>query len=238
MTTYPLPGARVTAGFGPYPTIPGIHYGIDLAKDGGDVTILANRAGFVAVAGWDYNEPSFGWHVRIQTGDLRLIYGHMKDRPLVTAGQSVHEGQHLGEQGATGNATGDHLHFEVRKGGTTRAYAVDPAPYLGTDPTKTPPLTEGDDDMALTATLATKLGNAADRVMGFLRQRYYVTDPTTGYLKPSTKRAAGAVAARALDDLDGNYLVHKLDEQDAKLDEILRRTRDTDPVIITPSETP
>lgn len=159
MTTFPLPGARVTAGFGPYPSIPGEHYGIDLAKTGGG-TILANRTGRVTTAGWDYNTPSFGWHVRIQTGDLLLIYGHMRERPLVTVGQWVTEGQHLGEQGATGNATGDHLHFEVRKGGTSRAYAVDPVPYLGIDPTKAPPITdtEGDDDMPTTEEIAKAAG--------------------------------------------------------------------------------
>lgn len=92
-------------------------------------------------------------------------------------------------------------------------------------------LDEGD-DMSLTAGLTTLLTDAANRIMGFLAQRYYVKDPDTGYLKPVAPGTTGAAPARALDNLDGNYLVRKFDEQDAKLDEVLRRLRDDGPVIV------
>lgn len=45
----------------------------------------------------------------------------------VSVGQQVSEGQILGTQGSTGNSTGDHVHFEIRKADKSK---IDPAPYL------------------------------------------------------------------------------------------------------------
>lgn len=59
------------------------------------------------------------------------FYGHMRDNSLqVTKGQQVVVGQVIGIQGSTGNSTGDHLHFEVRKSSGTNKDTIDPAPYL------------------------------------------------------------------------------------------------------------
>ena len=52
-------------------------------------------------------------------------YAH-NQKNLVVAGQQVKAGQHIANVGATGRATGAHLHFEVRRGET----AVDPLAYL------------------------------------------------------------------------------------------------------------
>lgn len=46
---------------------------------------------------------------------------------VVSVGQKVSEGQILGTQGSTGNSTGDHVHFEIRKADKSK---IDPAPYL------------------------------------------------------------------------------------------------------------
>ena len=48
---------------------------------------------------------------------------------LVSAGQSVVQGQVLGYVGSTGNSTGNHLHLEVWKGGS-KANAVNPRGYI------------------------------------------------------------------------------------------------------------
>jgi murein DD-endopeptidase MepM/ murein hydrolase activator NlpD len=59
-------------------------------------------------------------------GGLSTRYAH-QSAMLVTAGQPVAAGEVIGAVGATGDATGPHLHFEVR----LNDVAVDPVPYLG-----------------------------------------------------------------------------------------------------------
>jgi murein DD-endopeptidase MepM/ murein hydrolase activator NlpD len=56
---------------------------------------------------------------------LVSIFAHLK-RTLVAAGATVSRGARLGTVGATGRATGPHLHWSVRLGGAR----VDPAAVL------------------------------------------------------------------------------------------------------------
>ena len=58
-------------------------------------------------------------------GGLATAYAHQQ-RMYVSVGETIAQGQVLGEVGSTGNSTGPHLHFEVRVNGT----AVDPLGYL------------------------------------------------------------------------------------------------------------
>ncbi len=86
-----------------------LHPGIDIANDDGTPELAAD-AGQVVFAGWG----DYGIYVEIDHGNgFHTVYGHMS-RALVSAGQRVTQGQQIGLMGATGRATGPHLHFEIR----------------------------------------------------------------------------------------------------------------------------
>ncbi|HVJ48010.1 peptidoglycan DD-metalloendopeptidase family protein [Desulfitobacterium sp.] len=100
----------------------GFHTGIDLAGDTGDPYVAA-AAGKVVSAGWG---GGYGNCIVIDHGNgIMTRYAH-SSKMLVSAGQSVAKGQTIGLVGATGNATGPHLHFEVIINGDT----VNPLNYL------------------------------------------------------------------------------------------------------------
>jgi murein DD-endopeptidase MepM/ murein hydrolase activator NlpD len=85
------------------------HPGIDIANDVGTPEV-ATAAGQVVFAGWG----SYGIYVEIDHGDgFHSIYGHMS-AVLVRTGDTVSPGQLIGLMGATGRASGPHLHFEIR----------------------------------------------------------------------------------------------------------------------------
>lgn len=86
------------------------HWAIDIAADYGS-TVVAAAGGTVVFAGWKSNGG--GYQVWIAHGSgLYTTYNHMS-AVTVGAGQTVARGQQVGRIGATGNATGPHLHFEV-----------------------------------------------------------------------------------------------------------------------------
>ncbi|MER5793606.1 transglycosylase family protein [Streptomyces sp. NPDC001980] len=103
----------------------GYHTGVDFLAPTG-TSVKAVEAGQVVTAGWG---GSYGYQVVIRHADGRYTqYGHLS-AISVRAGQSVSTGQRIGRSGSTGNATGPHLHFEVRTGpgfGTD----IDPVAYL------------------------------------------------------------------------------------------------------------
>jgi murein DD-endopeptidase MepM/ murein hydrolase activator NlpD len=85
------------------------HPGIDIANDVGTPEFAAD-GGQVVFAGWG----SYGIYVEIDHGNgFHTIYGHMS-AVLVKTGQVVPQGQEIGLMGATGRASGPHLHFEIR----------------------------------------------------------------------------------------------------------------------------
>jgi murein DD-endopeptidase MepM/ murein hydrolase activator NlpD len=91
----------------------GFHYGhwaIDIAADYGSKVVAAAK-GTVTFAGWKNNGG--GYQVWISHGSgLYTTYNHMS-AVTVSAGRSVVRGQQVGRIGASGDATGPHLHFEV-----------------------------------------------------------------------------------------------------------------------------
>ena len=98
------------------------HTGVDLAADEG--TPFASFAdGTVGVVG---ESTVLGKYLTVQhDGGCETVYAHCS-KVVVSSGQSVARGETLGEVGATGNATGAHLHFELLSG----SKYIDPLPYV------------------------------------------------------------------------------------------------------------
>ena len=122
----PLARPVVTSMFG-YRTHPifgdrRLHTGLDFRAATG-TPLLAVRAGEVIYAGWrsGYGNTTILDH----GGGLATLYAHQSEI-FVAVGDVVARGDRIGAAGATGFATGPHLHFEVRRGGAP----VDPLIYL------------------------------------------------------------------------------------------------------------
>ena len=87
------------------------HYGIDLAADTGtDIVCFAD--GNVTAVG---DSVTYGRYCMIaHDGGFTTLYAHC-ERVTAIAGADVTRGEKIAEVGATGNATGPHLHFELRR---------------------------------------------------------------------------------------------------------------------------
>lgn len=102
-----------------------MHTGVDLAAAEG-TPVLAAAAGRVRLV-----EPvgGYGLCVLIEHGQgVETLYAHLLDA-AVGVGETVAAGAVIGRLGASGQATGPHLHFELRHRGT-QLNALDPTPHL------------------------------------------------------------------------------------------------------------
>ena len=98
------------------------HSGLDIAADYG-TPIRAADSGVVTHSGWI---GGYGNTVMIDHGGgIVTLYGHNQSL-AVSVGQSVSQGQVVAYCGSTGNSTGPHCHFEVRRNGEP----VSPYNYL------------------------------------------------------------------------------------------------------------
>lgn len=106
LLAHPAPGAYRSQG---------LHWrnAVDLANGCGS-PIVAAAAGTILKAdgsGWN---GGFGKYIMVQhAGGYVTVYGHLS-QILVEPGQAVDRGSRIGSIGATGHATGCHVHFEVR----------------------------------------------------------------------------------------------------------------------------
>lgn len=114
------------------------HSAIDIAASAG-TEVVASMSGTVKyVQRWDghstTNMQSYGNLVIVYhpSNNTSTYYAHMRSI-AVSKGQSVSQGQKLGEVGTTGNSTGNHLHFELRTNSG-------PSGYGGSDGRKANPL--------------------------------------------------------------------------------------------------
>lgn len=84
--------------------------------------VKATLDGKVVYAGW--NDQGYGNLVIVENGPYRVYFAHLSKIP-VKVGEKVNAGMIIGYSGNTGNSTGPHLHYEVRKNGK----AVDPTSF-------------------------------------------------------------------------------------------------------------
>lgn len=92
--------------------MPDFHNGIDLAAQGQVVRSIMD--GTVTETGYHRHLGNF---VRIDHSGVMSIYGHLSHITVET-GQPLTAGYPIGMTGSTGRATGEHLHFSIRAGGT------------------------------------------------------------------------------------------------------------------------
>jgi murein DD-endopeptidase MepM/ murein hydrolase activator NlpD len=102
------------------------HDGIDIGMLR-TLRLRAVSAGVVRRVGYANGYAGYGKIVLLDLpGPYTALYAHLS-RVGVRPGQHVPAGRTLGLAGCTGNCSGTHLHFEVRRGGTP----VNPLRFLG-----------------------------------------------------------------------------------------------------------
>ena len=125
----PVPeGARGTGAF-QWPVLGTItqgywygHRAIDVGAPTGSA-VVATDGGFVSFAGW--TDVGYGYLIVVDhANSFATYYAHLSNI-YVAVGQELRRGQVIGAVGNTGNSTGPHLHYEVRRNNTQqnpRAY--------------------------------------------------------------------------------------------------------------------
>ncbi len=107
------------------------HRGIDIAGKGCGDDVLAAAAGTVHFAG-KVNDGAIVVNLN-HGGGWFTSYAHL-GREVVSPGQAVKQGQKIGEVGATGNATGCHLHWAVKSAATGHGSILDDGDGKWEDP--------------------------------------------------------------------------------------------------------
>ena len=123
---WPVPTNRYVSSHYGYRNIFGykeFHTGIDIPAPR-NTNIIASNSGFVTTA--TYSNSGYGNRVIIDHGGgYKTLYAHCNSLN-VKVGDFVAQGDVIAFVGTTGLSTGNHLHFEIRKDGST----VDPYPYI------------------------------------------------------------------------------------------------------------
>ena len=137
------------------------HKGIDVVGVD-DKHVCAVRSGVVGASQiiTDKSNRTWEWgnYVRIDGDDGMYYYYCHLDRRLVSVGQRVNRGDHIGIEGNTGYSFGSHCHFEVRN---LSGWSVDPAPYLG---------------------IPNAVGQYGEDWRGMVQERFGLSDSTMAFL--------------------------------------------------------
>jgi beta-lactamase regulating signal transducer with metallopeptidase domain/biotin carboxyl carrier protein len=114
---YPLEHMRVTGFYGVQRgVLPTPHRGIDLSAASGTPVHSVADGTVVAAGALAENGGRYGIGVIIEHGGIRSLYAHLS-QVKVHAGDRVQAGQLIAASGATGYATGPHLHLELLRDG-------------------------------------------------------------------------------------------------------------------------
>lgn len=105
---HPLKSKKVSSPYGD--RWGSFHKGIDFPAPIG-TAVFATHSGVVVHSGKLHN--GYGTAVIIRDNGFETLYAHLEN-VLLRKGRKVMEGDPIGEVGATGRATGYHLHFETR----------------------------------------------------------------------------------------------------------------------------
>lgn len=122
----PVTAGFISSGYGqrrdPFTGRRSFHHGLDFAAPTGE-TIAAVGSGIVEFSGY---RDFYGNTIDVNHGNGYVTrYAHNSEL-LVEVGERVTRGQIIARVGATGRATGPHLHFEVWRDGRT----VNPSQYI------------------------------------------------------------------------------------------------------------
>jgi murein DD-endopeptidase MepM/ murein hydrolase activator NlpD len=167
----PIPGTAPTTMYGAKD--PGMWNGAKNYHTGDDYAVPVGTSVKAVADGTVYDDSpgaDFGVYVQVDHGNgYQTLYGHLQSRS-VKIGQKIVTGQEVGKSGQSGNVTGPHLHFEVRKG---KNNPVDPSQFLtGTGGTK--------------QTVSGKTVSSPGTILGTGDQRAWATDFLKGMGAPAT----------------------------------------------------
>lgn len=123
----PVKGATVTSKYGwrthPITGVKTFHHGTDIGLAKGSSTV-ASKDGVITETGF---HSSMGNYIYLDSGDYRTKYMHLSEI-RVSKGQQVKRGDLVGLIGSTGDSTGAHSHWELRR--ITDNESTDPCPSL------------------------------------------------------------------------------------------------------------
>lgn len=115
----------------PYYSSGGYHAGYDISVPTGTKVYAAECGTVVRVK---HLTNSYGYHIVIKSGNYYFYYCHLSSTDNTKVGDKVKQGEFIGKSGSTGNSTGPHLHFEVRKNDLRRS-VINPYNFMNKNKT-------------------------------------------------------------------------------------------------------